>query len=297
MSHLPAFSVKDLVALVHDCFLTDINALKPGNVGRHGDGHGMDCADFIRSADVATPILCDHRRGLGGRILAAVQATQAAVQCNTNLGMILLLAPIIRVFEQYGSIADFQRRVTATLQNLGNEESQHIFSAIRLANPGGLGKAERYDVNSLPDIGVRAAMDAAKDRDLIARQYANGYREVADLGVKCLQKHHRKWHSVEWAVVSCYLMLLGSFPDSHICRKHGSSSAQEVRKKALPLFRQFVSYDDPEDAKEVLLIFDRELKESDLNPGACADLTVASLLFYRLGNGPVQAVADGARED
>ena len=277
--------MNDIAALVHDCFLADVNALKPGNVGRHGGGHGMDCADFIRSADVATPILCDHRRGLGERVLAAVQATQAAVQCNTNLGLILLLAPIIRVFERHGSSADFRCRVTTTLHNLGSAESRRIFTAIRLANPGGLGKAERYDVNSLPDIGVRTAMDAAKDRDLIARQYANGYREVADLGVKCLQKHYRKWHSVEWAVVSCYLMLLGSFPDSHICRKHGSRSAQEVRNKAIPLFKQFVSYDNPEDAREVLLIFDRELKESGLNPGACADLTVASLLLYRLGNG------------
>ena len=282
MSRLPVSSV-NLPALVYDCFLNDINALKPGNVGRHGGGHGMECADFVRSAEVVTPILCDPRRGLGARILAAVEATHAAVQCNTNLGMILLFAPIIRVFEQHGSVTDFPRRVSATLRALERREAQDVFAAIRRANPGGLGRAERYDVNALPDTDVCTAMDAAKARDLVARQYANGYREVAGQGVKCLQKYHNKWHSVEWAVVSCYLMYLGSFPDSHICRKHGSRLAQEVQEKAIPLFDQFVGYDNPEEAKEVLLIFDRELKESELNPGACADLTVASLLLYRLG--------------
>ncbi len=256
----------------------------------------MECADFMRSAEVVTPILCDPLRGLGARILASVEATRAAVQCNTNLGMILLLAPIIRVFEQHGSVTDFRRRVTTTLRALGSRESQDVFAAIRRANPGGLGRAERYDVNALPDTDVCTAMDAAKDRDLIARQYANGYREVAELGVKCLQKHHNKWQSIEWAVVSCYLMYLGSFPDSHISRKHGSRIAQEVREQAIPLFARFTDGDNPEDTREALLIFDRELKESELNPGACADLTVASLLLYRLGNGSVQVMARGAGE-
>ncbi|MCY4338948.1 MAG: triphosphoribosyl-dephospho-CoA synthase, partial [Gammaproteobacteria bacterium] len=285
-------------ALVYDCFLHDTNALKPGNVGRHGAGHGMDCADFLRSAEVVVPILCDRGRGLGERILASVAATRAAVGCNTNLGMILLLAPIIRVCEQHGSTAYFRRRVGAVLRALGRGESQTIFTAIRSANPGGLGRVERYDVNSLPDIDVCTAMDAAKDHDLIARQYANGYREVAHLGVNCLQKYHRKWRSVEWAVVSCYLVYLGSFPDSHIRRKHGSSIAQEVQDRAIPLFQQFVGYDNPEDARAVLLSFDRELKEAELNPGACADLTVASLLLYRLGRDcrSVETVAGSGKD-
>ena len=258
----------------------------------------MDCADFMHSAEVVAPLLCDPARGLGERILASVEATRVAVGCNTNLGMILLLAPVIRVYEQHGSTAHFRRRVRAALRALGRGESQSIFTAIRHANPGGLGRVERHDVNALPDIDVCAAMEAAKDYDLIARQYANSYREVTGPGVNCLQKYHRKWRSVEWAVVSCYLMYLGSFPDSHIRRKHGSGIAQEVQDRAIPLFQQFVGYDNPEHAREVLLSFDRELKEAELNPGACADLTVASLLLYRLGWDcrPVQPVASSGQD-
>ena len=275
----------DLATLVYDCFICDINALKPGNVGRHGAGHGMDCADFIKSAQVVTPILCNQRLGLGKRILSSVEATLGAVHCNTNLGMVLLIAPIIRVFEQLVSPGDFQDLIKPTLMSLEQQEAQDIFAAIRLANPGGLGKVDKYDVNSPLDIDIYSAMDAAKERDLIALQYANGYREIVNLGIKCLQNYHNRWNSVEWAVVACYLMYMASFPDSHIRRKYGIEIAEQVRKKTIPVWERFADYDNPGDARGVLTMFDKELKESEINPGTCADLTVASLLLYRLGVG------------
>ena len=80
-------------------------------------------------------------------------------------------------------------------------------------------------------------------------------------------------------------MYMASFPDSHIRRKYGIEIAEQVRKKTQPVFAQFGDYDNPGEAKDVLMIFDRELKESEINPGTCADLTVASLLLYRLGVG------------
>ena len=275
----------DLTTLVYDCFICDVNALKPGNVGRHGAGHGMDCADFIKSAQVVTPILCNQRLGLGKRILSSVEATLGAVHCNTNLGMVLLIAPIIRVFEQLVSPGDFQDMIKPTLMSLEQQEAQDIFAAIRLANPGGLGKVDKYDVNSPLDIDIYSAMDAAKERDLIALQYANGYREIVNLGIKCLQNYHNRWNSVEWSVVACYLMYMASFPDSHIRRKHGIEIAEQVRKKTIPVWKRFADYDNPGDARGVLAMFDKELKESEINPGTCADLTVASLLLYRLGVG------------
>lgn len=268
---------------VYDCFICDINALKPGNVGRHGAGHGMDYADFVRSAEVVTPILCNHRLGLGARILSSVEATSAAVNCNTNLGMILLVAPVIWVFEQLEAPENFRGAIKPALKSLGRQDARDIYAAIRLANPGGLGKVGRYDVNSLPDVDIYSAMDAAKERDLVALQYANGYREVVNLGIKWLQNYHNRWNSVEWSVVACYLTYMASFPDSHIRRKYGIEIAEQVRKKAQPVLAQFGDYDNPGEAKDVLMIFDRELKESEINPGTCADLTMASLLLYRLG--------------
>ena len=268
---------------VYDCFICDIDALKPGNVGRHGAGHGMDCTDFVRSAEIVTPILCDPRLDVGRRILCSIEATQLAVRCNTNLGMILLAAPIIRAYQEHGLRRDFRRAVNSIIKSLGQQDAQDIFAAIRLANPGGLGKADRYDINSSPEIDVYSAMLAAQEWDLIALQYANGYREVVDFGVKCLQNQHDRWNNVEWAVVACYLMYMASFPDSHIRRKHGVKIAEQVRERVGPVLERFMGYDDPEDAREGLMVLDRELKASELNPGACADLTMASLLLFRLG--------------
>ncbi len=281
----PGGAEPGLPALVYECFICDVNALKPGNVGRHGGGHGMDYEDFVRSAKVVTPILCDRQLGIGRKILSSIEATRATAHCNTNLGMILLVAPIIRVFQEHGLQGHFRRTLASTLKSLGRQEAQDIFAAIRLANPGGLGKVDRYDVNSLPDIDIYSAMEAAQDRDLVALQYANGYREVADLGLKCLRNQFDRWNNVEWAVVACYLMYMASFPDSHIRRKHGMDAAEQVKKRTKPVMEQFMSYDNPEDAREGLMILDRELKASELNPGACADLTVASLLLLRLGIG------------
>ena len=275
----------ELATRVYDCFICDINALKPGNVGRHGAGHGMDYAHFVKSAEVVTPILCDRQAGIGRKILSSVEATRAAVQCNTNLGMILLVAPIIRVFQQHGPQVDFRRTVKSTLESLERQEAQDVFAAIRLANPGGLGRVHRYDVNCPLEIDIQAAMEAAQERDLVALQYVNGYREVVELGVKCLQDQHERWNNVEWAVVACYLMYMAGFLDSHICRKHGSETAGQVRKRTIPVLEQFMSYDNPEDGREVLMLLDRQLKASGLNPGTCADLTVASLLLFRLGMG------------
>jgi triphosphoribosyl-dephospho-CoA synthase len=78
---------------------------------------------------------------------------------------------------------------------------------------------------------------------------------------------------------------MARFPDSHIRRKHGIETAEQVRKKTIPVWERFTDCDNPGDVEDVLMIFDRELKESEINPGTCADLTIASLLLYRLGVG------------
>lgn len=53
----------------------------------------------------------------------------------------------------------------------------------RAGRPGGLGTSPEADVRQQPHIGLRAAMRLAADRDLIARQYANGFAEIFDIGV------------------------------------------------------------------------------------------------------------------
>ena len=294
-SGTPSLARVGLVRVLRDCFLCEVQALKPGNVSRHAGGHDMECEDFIESAERVAPILCDPALGVGRRILESVRATLAAVRCNTNLGMILLAAPLIRAWEQSAPavaspaegaepVISLSAALRTALASLTQADGRDLFAAIRLANPGGLGKVEKHDVQDDPASGadLGAAMEAAQGRDLVARQYANGYREVLRVGVPRLRDYERRWNSAEWACVACYLGYLAQFPDTHVWRKHGAAAAARTRAKARTAWARCADCDDPGQMRDFLLTFDRELKQEGINPGACADLTFASLLARRL---------------
>ena len=80
--------------------LAELEALKPGNVHIFADGHGMTVQDFLVSAEAASENIALPDLSLGERILFSVQATQKVVNLNTNLGIILLCAPIIQAVIQ-----------------------------------------------------------------------------------------------------------------------------------------------------------------------------------------------------
>lgn len=278
---MAAASLQDLV---FDSFINEINALKPGNVSRYSDGHGMVYADFYRSAELVSPILCDQQLSMGERLFQAVDLTMTQVGCNTNLGMLLLFLPIIRVYEQHTAPESWSSRLIETIAAVQEEESSLFFAGISLANPGGLGSVEKYDVTKKPSVKLLTAMQAAQEQDMIAAQYGNGYSQVLDFGVSRLDDFAQRWNSVEWAVVGCYLSYMAELNDSHIGRKFGLVTAEEIRRKAVPILAEFDNYNNPELAIDLLLEFDKELKTAHINPGTSADLTAATLLLYQLSS-------------
>src|SRR5882724_188827 len=75
--------------------IMEATAAKPGNVHRGSDFEDASYPDFVIAAIVIGPILSSAvERSLGQTVLAAVEATQEAVATNTNLGTILLFAPL-----------------------------------------------------------------------------------------------------------------------------------------------------------------------------------------------------------
>jgi triphosphoribosyl-dephospho-CoA synthase len=273
---------KTLERLVKNSFLGEITALKPGNVSRYADGHGMTSADFVESADITSPILCDDTLSLGERIFFSVEATMEKVGCNTNLGMILLFVPIIKAYESNSNGTYLQKDLEVVLNSMNKADAQLVFQAISLANPGGLGRVDKHDVKYSPDISLLEAMSSAAERDYIAKQYISVFADVHKLGLNCLVEFDKRWNSVEWATVACYLTYLVSFPDSHIRRKFGDEIAKQVQDRTVRVFEQFKNNNNPADSKSKLLEYDRELKVSNINPGTSADLTAASLLLYGL---------------
>ena len=255
----------------------DVVVPKPGNVSIASPGHGMTADQFTGSAQAAAGPLCEPGAAVGWRIEGAVRASWAAAGCNTNLGIVLLCAPIAAACESCAmpasapALQDMLHRVT---QGLTVDDARAAYRAIAHANPGGLGRAPTQDVAAEPSIDLRAAMTLAADRDRIARQYAQGFDELFLQGLPAF--HQALDHGLAAAVLGTYLHWLASGPDSHIVRKHGAALAQTVTTEAAVLCAEWRAQGCPAGCS-ALSSWDTQLKTRGINPGTSADLTVATL--------------------
>jgi triphosphoribosyl-dephospho-CoA synthase len=277
MSSVPEQSERLAQAFLRACRL-ELQALKPGNVHVYADGHSMTVNDFLRAAEAAAPCLCSSGAPVGWRIRTAIEASWEAAPMNTNLGIVLLAAPLIAAAEH--GTGDLRAGLRAILESLTVEDASEAFAAILRANPAGLGRAPEQDVTAPPTMTLLEAMRLAEDVDLVARQYATAYEDVFAIGVARLQAAIGAERRREWQTTLVFLDFLSTFPDSHIARKYGPDTAELVRLEAESLRRSLPA--KSREAFPALLAFDRDLKQRRLNPGTSADLTVASLLAFEV---------------
>jgi triphosphoribosyl-dephospho-CoA synthase len=250
----------------------EATARKPGNVHRYCDFKDTSYLDFLVSAAAIAPVMeTAWSRPVGETILAAVQATRQVVRVNTNLGIILLLAPLATVVDE-----PLTQGLLRVLGQLTVEDAQLTYEAIRLANPAGLGEVPDQDVHQQPTQTLRQVMALAADRDLIALQYANGFTQIVDEAVPALQEALAEGVGLEEAIIRCQLHLLSRYPDSLIARKRGLAEAQEVSERA----RQVLEGQLDGDAFDAWLREERHTR----NPGTTADL-IAAALFVSLREG------------
>ena len=79
------------------CIL-EATARKPGNVHRYCDFDDLSYVDFLLSGAAIAPVLEKAvGRPVGVTILDCIRATRQVVTTNTNLGIVLLLAPLAAV--------------------------------------------------------------------------------------------------------------------------------------------------------------------------------------------------------
>ena len=273
-------SEQAIVAAYLAACLAELAALKPGNVHVFAAGHGMTTADFEASARASAPVMGRPDLSVGARIHAAVEATRGVIGCNTNLGIVLLCAPLAAAAMLPGGA--LRERLRRVLDRLDVVDAESAFAAIRLAEPGGLGTPPEHDVRRPAAVSLLAAMKAARDRDRIAYQYATAYADVFETGIPAYRDSLRRWSAETWATSATYLEFLARFPDTHIARKSGVEAARRVSAMAEPLAVRLRAPNDPASLTAELLAFDAELKAAALNPGTSADLTVASLFAARL---------------
>jgi triphosphoribosyl-dephospho-CoA synthase len=260
--------------------LAELEALKPGNVHVFAQGHRLTVEQFARSADAAAAPLSEPGARVGRRILGAVDATLAAVGTNTNLGIVLLCAPLAAAAE--ADHRGLRPALTDVLDDLDAADADLAFRAIVRAAPAGLGQVERNDVARPAQVTLKQAMADAAERDRVARQYVTAFADVFDKGMARLAAGAACGWSQEWTTLSIYLGFLAEFPDSHIVRKYGTGVAEEIRACAIKLDAALKKSRDPSHLTDELLAWDAALKARNINPGTSADLTVATLFAHRL---------------
>ncbi len=267
----------------------DVAAIKPGNVSAASPGHGMRADDFHQSALASADPVSDVAPGLGPRIQRAVAATHAAVRMNTNLGIVLLCAPLAEAALRMTPGWSLRSLVREVLRAADVNDAEQVFAAIRVASPGGLGDAAEHDVMHPARVSLRGAMAAAADRDQIAALYASGFADLFDDAVPHLKTARAALGRRHAAVTDLYLHLLSRYPDSHVRRKFGADTAAALREQAAAVYRAWrkAAADADGDSgadrsSAVLLDFDQRLKSASINPGTTADMTVATLFLERL---------------
>lgn len=250
----------------------EVSAAKPGNITPGHDFSDTTYADMVRSALALGPVFGRGRaaqRSVGELIADGVEATAQVARANTNLGIVLLFAPLARaaVTRTDESLRSAVKRILA---GLDVEDAAAAFAAIASAQPGGLGEAPEHDVRVPARVSLREAMAAAAHRDSIASEYATGYAIVFDSGMPLLDDALRGGSSTLDAIVSLHVGLLASHPDTLIARKAGDAEAQAVSAAACAVRDRAMSL--PE--------FDASLRRDGnrLNPGTTADLVAATLL-------------------
>jgi len=265
--------------------LLESAAFKPGNVHPAAGFDDLHHADFVAAAlAIAEPFNSVHSPGtpghVGNVILTAVKSAVAKTQSNTNFGIVLALAPLA------AATMPPERGVCQVLASLGPDDAAAVWQAIAVAHPGGLGRVQQHDVAGPPPDDILAAMRLARDRDAIARLWADGYEPLFDDDasrpgmVPLLARAIANAATTNDAILQAFLQHLACHPDSLIARRHGDAVAAEVSRKAaailsLPAGRQ----------PAAITAFDTTLRAGrfvdgrrrPINPGTTADLTAASL--------------------
>jgi triphosphoribosyl-dephospho-CoA synthase len=265
------------------CIL-EVTACKPGNVHRLADLPGLRMLDFLLSATaIVEPLDRACEDGVGLAVYRSIAATRRVVNTNTNLGIVLLLAPLAAVPEG----EDLAEGIRTVLEATTIDDARHVYRAIRLARPGGLGEVAEQDVASEPTAALRAVMALAANRDSVARQYANGFHEVLHEALPELRSALAAGRLLETAIVGAHLNMLARHSDSLIVRKHGAVHASDVSRRAAAVLD--AGWPDREPARQQCNELDAWLRDPvrRFNPGTTADLVTAAL-YAALRDGTIQ---------
>lgn len=263
----------------------EATAPKPGNVHRGADFEDLVFSDFLASAVAIVHAVEAVHEGapVGESILAAVRSTREVTGTNTNLGTILLIMPLAAV-ERDTPLAS---GIESVLKSLNFSDSHHMYEAIRLAQPAGMGTTGQLDIEKDAPENVLDAMRFAKDRDTVAKQYVTNFADVLDRVVPWLVQEMGEELTLTCRIIHTHVRLLAEFSDSLIARKCGTEIAATAACRAAKVLEAGPPQSDP--YLDALSELDFWLRADGhrRNPGTTADL-IAAGLFCGLRDGIIR---------
>ena len=296
---VPAMSTAaEIAATAQLACLLEASAPKPGNVSPQRPFADARYEHFLASAAaIGEPLAGASTRPLGATVRLAVEATAGWTPSNTNLGLVLLLVPLVYAAclestadgpvggvptRQPAGLRGALRRV---LEATTVDDARDVYAAIRLAAPGGLGRAKSQDVADEPTITLLDAMRLAATRDGIAREYATTFEVTFETGVPVLDRARHDGLSWDDAVVEAFLTILARYPDTHVARRGGAPTAEEVSRRAHAALEAGGVRADP--GRLAIDEMDLALRDArnTANPGTTADVTAAAIFVVLLAGG------------
>lgn len=277
-------SADQIAAAAQLACLLEVSAPKPGNVSPEHDFHDTRYEDFLASAIAIGPAFAEAgARPLGATIRRAVEDTTRCSRRNTNLGIVLLLAPLAKA--AYLAGGSLRERLSRVLAGTTVTDAGEAYAAIRLAQPGGLGRSAAEDVAQPPTVTLQEAMRLAAERDTVAREYVTDFAVTFDIGAPAIRTARSSGLTWRDATVEGYLALLAAVPDTHVTRKLGPDEAARISSHA----RAVVEAGGVRTAagRATIAALDTELRDAknSRNPGTTADLTCGALFVVILEDG------------
>lgn len=272
---------------------------KPGNVHRTRNFDDMVFEDFIISGVVIGETIREattqaksingnyESAELGRFILEAVQETDKWIANNTNLGIMMMCVPIACSAAISNSFDEIQSNVGILMDNTTVDDAVNLYDAINIADAGGMGDQEEFDVMSeKAKDELRAnnqtmfdVLKISAGWDRLANELTSSMPVCFDIGFPTFNE--LKSESINKATVLTFLTILSQIPDTLISRKYGDEVAQSVSDKV----KELLTFKDDDDFLDKLNEFDDYLYENKFNPGTTADLTAASIFISYLYDG------------
>ena len=275
----------------------EVVAAKPGNVYRGADFNDLHLADFLVSGHAVAATVDSHlHRPPGELFRQLVIATRANVGTNTNLGILLLFVPVLRVADRHGmpgNPTNFKfvpAMLRSEIESWDAKDARDIYEGIQLAQAGSLGTVDDHDLSQQAPSHILIGMAAASDRDWIARQYSQGYSDILEVIVPELKQNYLLGNGLMDCVVHAHVSSLARMGDSLIARKCGAPTALEAQRRACAVVAAHAVSQGQQGQQGRLNLesVTAELADFDFwlrsdgnrrNPGTTADLIAAALLI------------------